>query len=324
MQLIKLKRKLRERHIYQRIHRLYIFIRHELFKPSDFVTLSFTALVVFIPWYFTNDFVWTSIVVFGIYLGLWGFSEFLNDIIQTVTRTTGSDDPFIFSGNYLKKIYNGEPCEITEKVENIDFNRFEFVTEETAHIVSNLNVRAFKMSSWKASFEEKHQRNLSHIKKNCLSMMFVKSLTDENHILGYTHIFPISRGTWEKYIAGGISDNEMDENYIASDQPNQPSYKKPYGLILFSIANVSYDTELQKVKDFRERLGDIYEGAIAYHVNEYMKTQLKDKEVINILFQNMGIKFLLFFRKVVTIGKVLSKDGDRIIIFQLVNRNHKD
>lgn len=300
---------------YKRLYKTFAFIRYEVLKPSSFVSPGATLVVVLVLFKLTGSITYTSLGTVIFYALLWLISQLLWLVIQRAIRNSGSKDKFIFPGKYI--IQNeADPVEL--KLDDINQDRFEFATEKTAGIAADLNVKAYRNSRWTASFAEKFERNLSHIRKNKYSILLVKSLTDDK-FLGYTHVLPVTTGTWEKYNNAQIGDNKFMDNLIVADKGPYRRFKKPFGLILFSVGSVFIDDELKSKPDLKAAIGELYEQAIVYHISKYLQTMFKDQEKVMVLLQNMGKDYLKFFSPFAKSTTRLSYDGARIIVFEVAN-----
>lgn len=303
--------------LYKGLYKSYLFLNGTVLKPASIIGPIITVLSLLCIYKVTGSVALTGVYSLLFYVLLWSIGKLLWWVIQNIIRNTGTNDRFIFSGKYLIRNEYGDPIEIN--IKDIDSERFEFATEKTAALSADLNVKAYKNSAWSTNFNDKFQRNLSHIRKNNLSIMFVKSLLSDKY-LGYTHILPVSKRTWERYLDGKISDNSFSDNYIAADDVNEKSYKQPYGLILFSIASVFYDQELERGPvERREEVSDLYEQAVAFHLKSYLNTQFKSQNLVEVLLQNMGKDYLDFFKGFSPKSNRLSADGAYIIVFDISN-----
>ena len=302
---------------FKTLYLVYLFLRDTILKPTSYLGPAITVLSILSFYKITGDVALTSVYSVIFYTLLWFLGKGLWLIIQKVIRNTGTNARFIFPGKYLIRNPDGDPC--TLNVEDINSARFEFATEATAALSAEFNMRAYRNSLWETSFEEKFNRNISHIRKNRLSIMFVKSLID-NKYLGYTHILPVSKRTWDKYLDGKIGDNTFSEKLIASDSPNEKEHKQPYGLILFSVASVTYDSELKnESKNLVKNIGDLYEQAVVYHLKSYLNTQFKSQNLVEVLLQNMSEDYMNFFKDFAKSTNRLSADGAYIIVFDISN-----
>lgn len=304
-------------HLYEGLYKSYLFLNGTVLKPASYVGPGIAFLTLVSIYEITGNVTLTGIFSILFYILLFLVGKGLWWVIQNVVRNTGTNDRFAFSGTYLIKNEYGDPLELN--TDGIDTKRFEFATEKTAALSADLNMRAYKRSMWATSFEDKFQRNLSHIRKNHLSIMFVKSLTSEKY-LGFTHIFPVSKRNWDRYLDGKISDNKFLDKDIATDDPSEKEHRQPYGLILFSIASVAYDDELKEnPKELRKNVINLYEQAVAYHLKCYLDTQFKSQNVVEVLFQNMSKDFMGFFEGFTKGKPRLSADGAFITVFDISN-----
>lgn len=304
--------------IYRLTHKLYAFANKKIFKAGWIIGIVLSLSSIILNWFIYSEIKPSSFTSIVVMLSLWIIYLILHATIQYAMSVSGIPGKFVFVGEYLKVPAKRRPCQLN--FEGINKQRFEFVTESTVEKVSYLNAVAFKRGNWKDSYNAKYQRNLAHVRKNKLSMMLVKSLV-ENKCIGFTHIFPITEATWKEYLAGEIGDNDYpaDEVCDLDILTKRTEFDKPYGIMLFSIANAFKDSEMRKSSDFKRLIGDIYEQAAVYHVSHLLQTAFIKSEIVPIMFQNMGKEFYNFFKKCAFDTTGLSKDGDRIIIFKIYN-----
>lgn len=206
------------------------------------------------------------------------------------------------------------PC--TLNLKDIEEERFEFANKATSELAAEMNVKAFARGLWAGTKDEKLERNTAHIEKNAFSIMFVKSKTDSSKYLGYTHILPVTRLTWDKYTSGDIGDNEFHDGYVVDTHAQD---EKPYGLIVFSVASVRYDSHLKNpIGEFRGKLGSLYEQAVVYHISKLLQiTFVGSEKVIQVLIQNDGKKYLESFSGCCTSNNKYTKDNTRLIVMEI-------
>ena len=132
-------------------------------------------------------------------------------------------------------------------------------------------------------------------------------------------MLPVNKETWDKYVAGTIGDNQFSDAYIIPDVKKNID-QKAYGLILFSVAVAKHPEKEDRPPDYWKNLGNYLEQAIVYHINTYLKTLFKsEKSIVPVLFQNMDISFQRFFKDNLMSVEGISRDGARIIAFEVAN-----
>lgn len=309
---------------YKALYYLYNFLKVDVLKPTSFVSPIITVINFLIIYKFTDNIPLTallSVIAFG---GLWLLAWFLWLVIQLIIKNHGADNKLIFSKRFLKSDEPGEPCEICmEEVNKIEARRFSFVRDTDIHLVTTLNLKAYKNSPWFTTFDNKYQRNWSHVVKNKYSMMFVNSLYDEKK-LGYTHVLPVTKSAWDRYLDRKISDNNLMEKFVVADGSFSKGRNEPFGLIIFSVAFVNYDTELKEAENFYGKLTSILEDAVVYHISVHLKTLFKNRETVEILLQTMNRNCFRLFKDVAKSSNRLSKDWARIIVFEIVNPYYEE
>ena len=107
--------------------------------------------------------------------------------------------------------------------------------------VARVNCAAFKGSSFEDTFDEKYRRNGSHFRKNKYSVMLMSLKTNVNRVngdtpkggdikwVGFTHLLPITEGTYNKYLDGKISDVDFNADDVCDLE------KEAYAIIVFSL-----------------------------------------------------------------------------------------
>jgi hypothetical protein len=218
----------------------------------------------------------------------------------------------LFTGKYITKT---STFSLTDNAKEISSEKFEFATKNTSVIATQLNCIAFKNKQWNDSFNNKHKRNLSHINKNCLSMMLIKSIYP-NRYIGFTHIFPVSKNTWHQYLRGFISDSNLTGRKIISSNKSKVS---PFGLIIFSVASAGIHSEFKKAPSYSAAMGKLLEQALFFHLKTIIMHHFNDYKSVPIMFQNDETDFLAYF----DVGRYrfnkLTKDNKKIIRFNITN-----
>lgn len=298
------------------IYTTHNYLRSEAFKASKFVAFSITVIGVIIIYQKTQNPFTTGLLSALTFLAFVLLYFILGFLIQKHIGNTGIKEKFIFPGKYLVRKEYGEPCEL-----NLDLtytNKFKFAVDDLAPIVADLNMRGYARGRWATNLEDKLQRNRAHILKNKYSILLIKSAS-ENKYLGYTHVFPVSKRTWERYLRGEIKDNKFGANLIVAD--NHAGKKDAaFGLILFSVVSVGIDRDYSGLpKNYRSYIGELLEQAVVYHIKTHMDCSFNDDERdVPVLLQNMSDSYLDFFKACTSNTKNISGDGARIIAFEVV------
>ena len=324
--------------LYSKIYELHRFLKKKIFKTEDifswltltiFVSLSFFSLIPkfldtksepqIITW---KDF--KPVYVYVCFVLLYWIT---GKVIQLWIKNTGILKKFILPGTYLIK--NDIDKSIHLNLEGVDCSNYEFATKETADISAELNIKAYSRGPWGTNYQDKLERNLSHIVQNKHSIMFLRYAKTKD-IVGFTHILPVSQDVWVKYTKGLIKDNEFAADYIISDSFN-PKYinERPYGVILFGVVCTEVDNDnyssINENKYYRY-LGEVLEKAIAYHLNTLLKGYFSSKaknpySKVNVLLQNEDEYTFKGFFKGWANMKDISGDGCTIIQFVVKNNN---
>lgn len=193
-------------------------------------------------------------------------------------------------------------------------SRFEFATTATSWQGAVMNHEAFGKGMWRTSPEDKHTRNLSHIKRCSKCFMFIKSELD-GRFIGFTHIIPVSETTWNEYRKGQIDDVTFNEMYVVPDE-GQKTDEKPYGLIIFSVAIAGRNRDWNNPKMYSKRAGAAIEHAVAFHVRQLIDQHFSDFRYVNVMFQNEDRRYEDFFKDVADVSFV-SKDEVGIKSFKV-------
>lgn len=302
--------------VYKFIYKTHNFLRGEILKPGTPASIITTILAI--AFYFkinngaksiTAICTLTTIVAFILISKLLGF------LIVHLLKNIGGK--FTFSGEFVN-VKDEAPVEL--KPITIDKNMLVFANEYLADNAATLNVRAFRRTAWHTSYDDKFKRNLSHIQRNKYSILLIKSKVEGLYV-GYTHIFPVTKNTWENYKAGRLGDNAFSYNRIVSDNP-RANTGDPYGLIIFSIAMVERYTDCSNSKNYRLCVGSVLEQATVYHVKKHLEVSFgKTKEPVPVLLQTENQTHYNFLKRCALSTDNISKDGARIIEFEIANNN---
>lgn len=295
-----------------RIYQLYNILHWQLRGPQQVITICGSALTAIGALVLTGSFN-AAYVALGIFVFMGMLYLILSYLIHYVLKNTGSEGRFIFSGRHL--VNQGNRL-FRLNTSAVDRDRFAFATPDTADIAARLNIDAYENSIWGTSYEDKLARNSAHIRKNRYAILLAKGLDcDEQEC--FTHIFPVNKDTWDKYIAGGIGDNRFSDVLIVPERKVLKD-QDAYGLILFSVAAAKHPKVCDEA--YWARLGDYLEQLIAVHIEAYALTTFKgEKTTIPVLFQNMDISFLRFFKERSMRVAGVSKDNAWVITFEVAN-----
>jgi hypothetical protein len=234
-------------------------------------------------------------------------------LILKFLKHTGVDHQFTFPGKYLIRQFNACPCELD--LSKVDLSKFQFADDSTAMITAELNSKGFSKTAWAGSVEEKYKRNAAHIRQNKYCILLIKN--NAGDYVGFSHIIPVTKSTWEDYMNGKIKDSIFSYKLITPTVPMSDE-EKPAGLIAFSIAYIKdkdnpFDPFIDK--------GEILEQAKAYHLKILCETYFSSTPSVPVLFQNMGEKFWRFFKDCLTSDDKISADGVRIITYNVTQKN---
>lgn len=310
-----------ERSICSIIYAIYNFLSYEYFKTMNVVNTIMGLLIAAIAYTLWQESPKATILPAIFLLALLIFKKILWYIIQRNIRNFGLDEKFIFSRRLFDQEDGSPLCLLNMgTINTIDRRRFSFVKDRDAQLVTAMNLKAFKKPGvWKENdFNKKYLRNLSHIQKNKYSMMFISSFIEDKK-LGFTHILPISKWVWDSYLKGKISDNNFGDHLIIPDSGYGAGKNTPYGLIIFTVAFVSYDQELRQSKTFIEDVSHLLENAIAIHVLTYLKTMFKKHSTVKLLIQNMSKEYIDFFKDLAVEHRYISRDKAIITIIEVEN-----
>jgi hypothetical protein len=202
--------------------------------------------------------------------------------------------------------------------ENIIENQFILAEQKDALKSAEINIKAYQGGVWGTDVNDKYIRNLSHIEKNKLSILLIKSF-DSDDLIGYTHILPVNERIWNIYTLGKIKDNEFNSDYIA---PFVDSiYDEPFGLILFAIALPIENENIST--DKLNYLSDLLEQCLSHHLSLFLDTTFKSKKTVKVMFQNYDEVFYSPFEKEAINDKMLSADNAPIYIFNVTDKSIK-
>lgn len=103
-------------------------------------------------------------------------------------------------------------------------------------VATELNCAAFASTPFRDSFEAKLDRNGSHLLRNPYTIMLMaheepsgQRGAEKNQHVGFTHLIPVTHGTYKRYVRGEIGDNDFDSDLVC-----QP-YEEAYAIIIFSL-----------------------------------------------------------------------------------------
>lgn len=123
-------------------------------------------------------------------------------------------------------------------------------------IMSHLNHLLFRNSVHSQDSSEKFSRNLSHARANGKTIRILSrrvnketseiSIKDETDWVGFSHIIPISRSTYEKYTTVGGGNAGIEDIYFSDEYVCKPG-EDAFALLLFTVAiNPTMVKELDK------------------------------------------------------------------------------
>ena len=228
-----------------------------------------------------------------------------------------------FPGKYLLYDKNKKVFHIKIDTEDTDVKITKYAVSSDIDLVAKISHDGYKNTVWDSEIEDKKKRYAPHIDKidKCILLTQVSD-ADTYQVL--TYILPVSYSTWNKYLNAEIRDTDFSAELIAeklvvgktSNDINEISKcleKKPYGLILFSIAH-----NLPKNFKKGKKAGSVIEYTLAKHLKDLIDEYFKDFYKVPVLLQNMDYIYKKFFEKA-SIGSVkISKDGARIFIFEIL------
>ena len=300
--------------VYKVLYESYNYLQYDVLKLKSVAIQIASASLILLFTFYLGNIALTAFVTLCMLSILFITMHLLRYIIKFYSNNNGNAKGFIFPGKHII-IMKDQPCKIV--MQDIPVDRFELATENTARICAELNEKAFKRSVWGADLDKKMERNLSHIKRNKYSIMLIKS-ADKKKCIGFTHILAVNESNWNQYLNGKVSDNNFPDWRIVPEVPTKKDHQ-PYGLILFSSAITERVSECEIPKDYKKDVGLLIEQAITYHASLLLKGAFKETEVVHVLFQNMSREFLSFFKDAKINSTNISKDGARIIVFNLNN-----
>lgn len=301
----------------------YFKVLHFYFKTKNAVNsyeyhiLTIATILSYFVWYAcTKDMdesCWiTCLTIFIIVVSYFGLKQF----VYRGFKLTGSDKKWNWHGKYLSPDKELPACRLN--TDTIPPQRFRMATEADAFRTALINTIAYSDSLWCDTVRGKEKRNLEHIQRNPNSILLIKSR--HNGYIGFTHIFPVSERVWQKYMQGKLGDKNFSYlNICPLDIIDTPD-KKPYGFILFSVADISTDREFghsdQSAQS--EEIGDLLEQAVAYHLSVHIKHYYGDSPAfVRVLMQNLDDRYTSFFKKCNADMSSVSADGNPIISFEV-------
>lgn len=289
------------------------YLSHPIKVSQILISIGFVIMTFFIS---TEIPLYAATTAITIYVILFFLEKLIFFFIKKKVKNTGIDvKELAFAGNYIIRDNTQKACKIN--LENISTDKFEFFQEDKAEIAGNLNFKAYKRGVWGTSLEDKIARNRSHIKRNSHCFMAIKDVNEPNRYVGYTHILPVDKSTWDEYMAGKIGDNDFSYLNIIPDISDKDD-QKPYGLIIFSIANIYPLRSFKTNKSYREEVGELLEQAVTFHLHTMIKKHFPNHERVSALLQTKDKGYISFFKKIANMDKV-TLDGGKIVSFKILN-----
>lgn len=177
--------------------------------------------------------------------------------------------------------------------------------------VANLTKKTYSHTIWGTDRKTNHKRNHSHVQKNDRAIQLILD-KDSKTAVGFTHVIAVNEYTWYRYEGGLIRDRELRGRFVVPPQ-HETVDEVPFGLVLFSVA-------LEKDAVLYDGSGnDLLLRAISTHVDDYCEREFRNCRTIPILFQTMNIGLIRSFKKYRTNGRNYSRDGARLICFDMNN-----
>jgi hypothetical protein len=174
---------------------------------------------------------------------------------------------------------------------------------------AKLNSAVFLGEAYENNIEHKLSRNLSHQRKNPLSLMLIShkdKISGALTFIGFTHLLPVTEATYKAYLEGKIADNEFSADLVCS--PDEPVF----AVIIFTQELDRYRLKQvfkNKTMGKRDRLlsniglptfiaNDIYEAEFAlwvgliHHLRQLLQNQKTVQWPINILAKSYSPKVI--------------------------------
>lgn len=207
--------------------------------------------------------------------------------------------------------------------------------EDAVPIAVNLHVKAFSGTAWETTADIATTKIRSHLQANSRSILFLcpsrPKLYEGSY--GFTHIIPVNSYTWYRYKQGLISADEVYDKFIVREC-SQSKDDEPFGLIIFGVVVPEIISEFKSVQDHRNilesifsyraetkayqaKLGALVTQAVAYHIDIYLQYEFSNHRTIPVLFESMSKNITDYFSDFETNGKEYSKDGARIVCFEV-------
>jgi hypothetical protein len=138
--------------------------------------------------------------------------------------------------------------------------------------------------------------------------------------LGFTHIMAVNNYYWYRYKDGTIADKDFSGSMIVHEKDKKRD-DIPFGLIIFSVTMpLKYpDLGSTKARKYKVGVGELLTKAIAHHIRLYMGKEFKNQRVVPVIYQTMSRRLTNHFEELVTNKREYSKDGARIICFEIDN-----
>lgn len=304
--------------LYSIICRIYLGINRYIFNNQYYFGFGATSITTLFLYIATSSIANSAFGTIIVALILFCIQLFLKFIILNI-QPSGVSERFIFPGKYIQINSNGTPSQLI--TEGIQTEYFEFASKITASIAAELNVQAYARTAWQASYDEKFKRNLSHIQRNKHSILLIKSSRGE--YIGFTHVLPVTRNTWDKYNKGLIKDKNYSAKLIANNEKKTLG-SDAYGIIIFSVACIKRNRDFKESSLYASSVGELLEQALVHHVRTLCREYFKGTEEVPVLLQNMGEEFLKFFKPAATSTTNISADGVRIIAFEIFNSENNN
>lgn len=298
------------------VYKVYSVIYNEITTPIKIIVLIVVISLNLIIWKVVPGYkFWGAVVSLGVYIFLSFIFLLIHFLINHVMLPSGSKSAFSAS-DFFKPIKENKVFEIKNPDSDNEFSIIPATGDEIGKI-AELNKKAFHRTIWDTGQEQKFQRNSAHFKKNNLCFFSIKNI---NEIVGFTHIIPINKSTWDKYKAGKISDIGFGDYFIVPPQ-KQAIDDTPFGLLIFTIAITENIDKFKNdpAKSYGRQRGDLLTKAIVIHVNKFCESIFVNQRIVPIMFQAMNDNIIQIFKDMKTNGVEFSKDGARVICFDVLN-----
>jgi hypothetical protein len=175
---------------------------------------------------------------------------------------------------------------------------------------ARLNCAAFANTPFVDSLDRKYRRNGSHLRRNPFAIMLVAherpshgSPEQRKAFVGFTHLIPITEGTYNDYIEGKIPDKDFNARHVCS--PTEAAHAVlifSLGLDLRRLKEIITGRKLGSVDRFFAkvglppfRIGNLYEAeedlwrGFFYHAQVLLKEQHFSTYPVIFLAQNLDV-----------------------------------